>query len=344
MNSAGRIIVALLVVLGAGAAAIVLYDRSRSDRIAEGVSVAGVDIGGRPASEARAAVRQRVGRPAQRDIVVSHGDRSFKLSADDAGVELDAEATVDAALEASRGDGLIDRLWRSMRGQPVDADIEPRVTFSEDAVEEFAARVREEVDEQAEDAALDPAGATLGVTEAETGFRTDAQELRRRLRRALERPRGSRRLEVPGETLEPATTRADLAERHPKYLTVDRDGFRLHYYEDLEKTTSYDISIGRAGHNTPTGRYDISTKAVDPVWYVPDEEWAGEDAGEVIPPGPDNPIKARWLGIEDGIGIHGTDDDSSIGQRASAGCIRMRIPEVKELYEKVPVGTPVYID
>jgi lipoprotein-anchoring transpeptidase ErfK/SrfK len=49
------------------------------------------------------------------------------------------------------------------------------------------------------------------------------------------------------------------------------------------------------------------------------------------------------MGIYDGAGIHGTDAVSSIGQRASHGCIRMLIPHVVELYDRVPVGTPVYI-
>ncbi|HEV2771991.1 MAG TPA: L,D-transpeptidase, partial [Thermoleophilaceae bacterium] len=67
-------------------------------------------------------------------------------------------------------------------------------------------------------------------------------------------------------------------------------------------------------------------------------------AGKTIPGGrADNPLKARWMGIYDGAGIHGTDDTSSLGTNASHGCIRMSIPEVKELYARVSVGTPVYI-
>ena len=64
---------------------------------------------------------------------------------------------------------------------------------------------------------------------------------------------------------------------------------------------------------------------------------------QVVPPGPDNPIKARWLGIYDGAGIHGTDAVNSIGTNASHGCIRMRIPDVEALYDQVKVGTPVLI-
>jgi lipoprotein-anchoring transpeptidase ErfK/SrfK len=76
---------------------------------------------------------------------------------------------------------------------------------------------------------------------------------------------------------------------------------------------------------------------------VPTSSWAGELAGRVIPPGPENPIKARWMGIYDGAGIHGTDARGSIGTNASHGCIRMLIEDVVELYDKVPVGAPVYI-
>ena len=77
---------------------------------------------------------------------------------------------------------------------------------------------------------------------------------------------------------------------------------------------------------------------------MPNSDWAGELAGRVIPGGvPENPLKARWLGIYNGAGIHGTDATGSIGTNASHGCIRMLIPDVIELYDRVPVGAPVYI-
>ena len=63
----------------------------------------------------------------------------------------------------------------------------------------------------------------------------------------------------------------------------------------------------------------------------------------MIPPGPDDPIKARWMGFYDGAGIHGTDEDWSIGSAASHGCIRMHIPDAEWLFEHVDVGTPVLI-
>ena len=126
------------------------------------------------------------------------------------------------------------------------------------------------------------------------------------------------------------------------FITVSRTSKELRFYRGLELEKSYRVAIGRAGFETPTGLYHIQNKAVDVAWNVP--EWGGKLAGQTIPGGsPKNPLKARWLGIYDAAGIHGTDDIASLGTAASHGCIRMAIPEVIELYDKVPVQTPIYI-
>ena len=49
------------------------------------------------------------------------------------------------------------------------------------------------------------------------------------------------------------------------------------------------------------------------------------------------------MGITDGVGIHGTGDDYSIGSAASHGCIRMHVSDVKRLYPLVPVGATILI-
>ena len=98
------------------------------------------------------------------------------------------------------------------------------------------------------------------------------------------------------------------------------------------------------GLETPAGLYHVQNKQIDPAWHVPNSAWAGSLAGQVIPGGiPQNPLKARWLGIFDGAGIHGTDETWSLGHAASHGCIRMAIPDVEELYPLVPLHTPIYV-
>ena len=49
------------------------------------------------------------------------------------------------------------------------------------------------------------------------------------------------------------------------------------------------------------------------------------------------------MGIYDGAGIHGTDDVGSLGSAASHGCVRMAVADVIDLYDRVDVGTPIYI-
>ena len=65
---------------------------------------------------------------------------------------------------------------------------------------------------------------------------------------------------------------------------------------------------------------------------------------EPVPPGPNNPLGTRWMGLDaPGVGIHGTDEPASIGYSASHGCIRMQVPDAEWLFDHVEVGTTVYI-
>ena len=115
---------------------------------------------------------------------------------------------------------------------------------------------------------------------------------------------------------------------------------RVFYAGKLAK--EYPICAG-AGDNTPVGHFHIQNKAVWPSWRA---YW-----GELIPGGSSrNPLGARWLGTTARgrvtgwqIGIHGTNQPSSIGQRISGGCVRTYNRNSIELYETIPIGTPVWI-
>jgi lipoprotein-anchoring transpeptidase ErfK/SrfK len=140
-------------------------------------------------------------------------------------------------------------------------------------------------------------------------------------------------------------TSDELAAHYPVVLAVDRGNFRISLFKKLRKVKAYPIAVGQAGLETPAGLYKIQNKATNPAWHVPDSDWAGSLAGTVIPGGaPNNPLKARWLGVYDGVGVHGTDARGSIGTNASHGCIRMLIEDVEKLYDEVPIGTPIFID
>jgi lipoprotein-anchoring transpeptidase ErfK/SrfK len=195
-----------------------------------------------------------------------------------------------------------------------------------------------------------PIDASLGFTDkgfdkvaGRNGVRVDERDLTLRVEGALD---GSVNgpIAVKVSQTKPKVTRAMLAKKYPKLITINRAGFKLRLYKNLKLVKTYAIAVGQQGLETPAGLYPIQNKQVDPTWVVPNSAWAGSLAGTTVPGGtPQNPLKARWMGIFNGAGIHGTDDIGSLGSAASHGCIRMAIPDVKELYDQVDVGTPVYI-
>ena len=100
----------------------------------------------------------------------------------------------------------------------------------------------------------------------------------------------------------------------------------------------------RAADLPNSGRevHDRGGRRRKPWWYPPDTAWAA--GASPIPPGPGNPLGTRWMGLSaSGVGIHGTPDAASIGYSASHGCIRMRIPDAEWLFERVEVGSTVFI-
>ncbi len=338
------ILATLVVVLVGGAVGTYAYDSSREEMIAAGITVGGVDVGGMSAEEARRALAQDIRRPAERPISVKAGDERYRLEADEARVRTDIDGMVEDAVAESRAGNAITRTFRDLTGGEVEEQLASRVTYSREAVKDFVASIEEDVNRPAQDASVQASGSGLSTVSAEDGVALREDRLARDVATALETPGGSRRVAAQAESVEPEVTERELADEYPSYITVDRASFELRYYEDLELAETYSIAVGRAGYDTPTGGYEIANKAVDPVWSVPNSDWAGELAGQTIPGGAaNNPLKARWLGIYDGVGIHGTDETGSIGSAASHGCIRMTIPEVIELYDRVPTGTPVYI-
>ena len=126
----------------------------------------------------------------------------------------------------------------------------------------------------------------------------------------------------------------------PISLVIKLRDRRVYVYEANALKTSYPIAIGKAGWETPTGSYKIRKKLRNPAWEHP---WTGE----VVPPGPDNPLGTRWIGFwtdgRDEIGFHGTPNEELIGQAVSHGCVRMRDRDVQALFEQVTIGTPVTV-
>jgi lipoprotein-anchoring transpeptidase ErfK/SrfK len=117
---------------------------------------------------------------------------------------------------------------------------------------------------------------------------------------------------------------ADLSERS---LALRRDGRVIR---------SLSVAVGRPGSPTPTGRFAVTDKlrgtSYGPYYGCCILALSGHQPN--TPPG--------WTG-GDRIAIHGTDAPASVGQPASAGCLRAADADLEVLMRRVPLGTPVFI-
>jgi lipoprotein-anchoring transpeptidase ErfK/SrfK len=331
-------------VLLVGTGSLYAYDRSVQKKIAEGVTVNGVDVGGMTPERARATLSAALLEPLDRPVKVRYEDKRYKLTPEQARIAIDIDGSVDRALAVSREGNLFTRTWREVRGARLDERVKAKISWNKAAVRKLVRRVRDDLTVEARDATVDLESGNVTPVPSHDGLAVKTKRLKRDVKRELLDTGAKRLAKVRTRVVEPEVTTAELEKKYPAVIYVNRGAFTLTLYRNLKLAKTYRIAVGQIGLETPAGLYHIQNKAVNPAWSVPNSAWAGDLAGTVVPGGtPQNPLKARWLGIFAGAGIHGTDAISSIGTAASHGCIRMLIPDVIELYDQVPVGAPIYI-
>jgi lipoprotein-anchoring transpeptidase ErfK/SrfK len=345
LRSRTLILATLVVVLIAGVAGgTYAYDNARAEKIGNGVTIGGVALDGLTPAQARAKLDRLIVQPLERPVVIHHDRSTWRLGAREAHIAVDVDAMVDRALATSREGNVVSRTVRNLTGKSLHADLRPTVRFEDRAVIRMLDKVRKAIDRDPVDATAKLSGGGLETTDSRTGLAVRASTLHRQINRAIVSTTADRTFIARTRKITPKVTNADVERQYGTAIVVNRNAFKLTLYKGLKPARTYSIAVGQVGLETPAGLYHIQNKAVNPAWSVPNSAWAGSLAGQVIPGGAaNNPLKARWMGIFDGAGIHGTDASGSIGTAASHGCIRMRIPDVIDLYDKVPVGAPVYI-
>jgi lipoprotein-anchoring transpeptidase ErfK/SrfK len=313
--------------------------------IAYGVHAGGQDLGGLTVDQAGQRLRETIEPALMREVVVRTAGRRFAIPATRSLQKLDAQKSAVRAYRAGVAAGAPSTPPPADGSAPApEVSVPLAVTHSRTAVATFARNVNKHVYRAPRDASVRFTVRHLYKRTSRPGRAVDATALAKAIDAALEDPAAPHLLVTKVTVLRPKINANDLVTRYPTVLTVDRTNFTLRLFKRLEISKRYGIAVGMAGLDTPSGLFSIHNKAVNPAWHVPRSPWAGSLQGAVIPGGaPNNPLKARWLGIANGVGIHGTAEEWSIGSRASHGCIRMRVADVVDLYPRVPVGTPVLI-
>ena len=143
-----------------------------------------------------------------------------------------------------------------------------------------------------------------------------------------------------GFSLFPTTTKVEASTISKKQLLIiNKKVNKLAFYENGKLVKTYNVATGRTSKLTPEGTFYIREKIVNRPWYK----------GHIPGGDPRNPLGKRWLGLskqENGgypYGIHGNNNESSIGKYVSGGCIRMHNKEIIQLFSKVKTGTKVVI-
>ena len=285
--------------------------------IADGVRIAGVNMAGLDAEQARQQVIARY----SAHLRFRMGNRRWSAP------------TSSFALAVSAGDA-VSKALRAKRGDNIDVHVEVDRT----RIENYVEALEERFGRPAKNAKL--VGIVHGrpaITKSSWGRSVRRGTMTAAISRTL-KSRIRPRLPLIMKPTKPTRSRAKFG----PVVVIHRGLNRLDLFAGTRRVRKFRVATGTAQYPTPTGLYHIVDMQRNPWWRPPDSDWAkGLDP---IPPGPGNPLGTRWMGITSpGVGIHGTPDAASIGYSASHGCIRMLIDEATWLFDHVRIGTPVLI-
>lgn len=152
---------------------------------------------------------------------------------------------------------------------------------------------------------------------------------------------------IPGDgTKMILPSRHILPDADHKGIVINLPEMRLYAFVNGDEAPStFPLGVGREGLETPIGKTKVVRKKEGPQWR-PTARMRKEDPElpEVVEPGPDNPLgtHALYLGWPT-YAMHGTNKPYGIGRRISSGCIRLYPENITQLFEMIPVGTPVQV-
>jgi lipoprotein-anchoring transpeptidase ErfK/SrfK len=281
----------------------------------EGVVVGGVPVGGLAPADAVAAIRESFSVPLQ----VEYGD--FVFDADPAAF---AAPNVAPAIERARA------------AQPF-AKVKLVVVVRPARIRAYVASIAKRVDREPVDSKLFLRDLKPFVSKEQAGhaiLRADA--VRRITHDLVANIRDA--IGLKAKAIPPKVTRKNFG----PVIVIHRGANRLYLYNGARLRRVFGVATGQAVYPTPLGRFQVIVKWTNPWWYPPAAPWAKGE--KPVPPGPGNPLGTRWMGLSaPGVGIHGTNNESSIGYSVSHGCIRMHVSDAEWLFNNIDVGTTVYI-
>ena len=286
--------------------------------IAAGVTIQGIDVTGMTAADAKAAVHAFASTP----FTLTFRSRTIQATPWQVGAKSHVNLAVAAALAA-----------------PAGTAVPLTVSIDFDQLRHYAAKLDRLLSRAPRDTQVHLRHRRPHLTKPHDGYNVVQRTTRVLIKQAI-RANARGPVAIQYRTVAPAVTRSNFK----PVIVIRRGSHRLYLYKGahMRFRASFGVAVGQAIYPTPLGKWHIVTMQKNPWWYPPDSSWAA--GATPIPPGPGNPLGTRWMGLSaPGVGIHGTPDAASIGYSASHGCIRMRIPDAEWLFNRVEVGSTVFI-
>lgn len=343
-----RVIIILGVTTGVLAAtgAALAFDRATADQLLPGVTIGGVDAGGRSLSSIRREFAATTAEVGQRTVHVTAAGQRIPVSLASLGVKSTVDEALAAAQEDRREMTLPIRMWNTILRRDIDRSYAVRYEVDPAKAGEAVKQVAAKVDAPPVDAQLDTSSGFVKVVPATPGRTLDQPAATGALlghaREAANRDRTDPALAPPLE-LKPNDVAAAVT-GFTKVILVRLGENKLYLYENGEIVKTYNVATGSPKYPTPKGTFKVIERRRNPTWINPDPTGWGKSMPRRIGPGPSNPLGTRALRLNSpGINIHGTSNIASLGQSVSHGCIRMAISQSEELFELIPMNTPVII-
>lgn len=327
---------AALFILAGGGALAAADDYLTRDVLPVGSTVAGLDVSGLSREQARALVEEEIAAPLAEPMDVTYEGRAFALDAGSM-ISVDVAGMVEAAFAPRYASSLPRRVLDRALATPSGASAEVALTLDKQKLAAWLDEVAASVDTTPADATMTVEAGAMVLVPSRVGETVDRAATISALESAL--TAGVKSVELVVNKTQPDVTEENLGTA----ILVDISERRLYLYDKGALVKEYGVAVGTPSYPTPKGNFHITLKRYLPTWSNPGSDWA-VGMPKTIGPGPSNPLGTRALNLNaPGIRIHGTSNNGSIGTAASHGCMRMHRWDIEDLYERVEVGTPVFI-
>ena len=313
-------------------------DVSAFGRFPAGARVGRVYVGKLTKEEAVARCNGRLAEVASQPLVLKADYDTIPINAADIGLQIDYKRMVDQAYEKAWDVNIIERMARTLLNKPKAMSLPLVARYDEQKLKAAVKTAMGLINCTQRNAYVDVSSGAVKLMPGRDGRVAKFDQVLAEASKVL--ANGGRVVTVPVVKRTPAKAKEVKAQI---VILVNLDEHTLSLYEGENLLARYPVATGSKKYPTCIGEWKVVRGEKNPTWYNRGAAWS-ENMPWMMPPGPNNPLGTRAITINGGgVMIHGTNDTGSIGYSASHGCIRMRMPNVEQLFEYVYLGMPVYI-